>query len=163
MVIGECTEGQAKELAIESRSLRDNEAAAVWQLKAMLAFGTLQSIIGGKPIRRIEYEYKLGSGRADIVLFHRDCGITIIEAKAAHNQGTIAAGIGQLFLYESEARQIMVGPHAPKYVHKVLSAPLHPEEAMPVWRACQIAGVKFVHLIRFKELAPLIARLARHH
>lgn len=150
-------------IAGAARSVKNNESAAIWQLRVMLACGDLQGLIGCKPVRRHAFEFHLGVGRADLVLFHRDCGITIIEAKADLGMGMICAGIGQLFLYESEARQRFVGAHAPKYVNKVLCAPVDPADSVSVWRACELAGVKFVHLARFAALRGMIDRLKGTH
>ena len=131
-------------------TLRDDESAAILQLKILLEMGALRSVLGVGEFRRHAFEYNLGSGRADLVLFHRDCGISIIEAKASNRCGVVAAGIGQLFLYEAEARMKFKGPHAPKYVNKFLCAPMAAEDAMPIWSACRLAGVKFIHLKEFE-------------
>lgn len=141
---------EAEEIPRLLARLRHDESAATLQLKILLAMGSLSKVLGVRPFRRHAFEYSFGGGRADLVLFHRDFGVTIVEAKAGGGAREMAAGIGQLFLYQAEAMRKFKGVHAPKYINKILCAPVRAEDSMSVWTACNLAGVKFVHLQEFK-------------
>jgi hypothetical protein len=138
-------------LARRCNSAQDNEAAGVLQLRLHLAAGALHTVLHVKPFTRHKFEFQLKSvGFADLVLFHADSGVTLIEAKGADCNRTASSGIGQLFMYEAAYR--LQASCAPAYVNKILCAPVGADKFMPTWRACELAGIRFVHLAEFKAL-----------
>jgi len=54
------------------------------------------------PDDKVIVEYKLIYGRADIVIFHIDGSISVIEAKDANDVRSVVAGIGQVGMYASQ-------------------------------------------------------------
>ncbi len=148
-------------LARDCNSAVNDEAAGVLQLRLHLAAGSLADVLGVKPFTRHRFEFPLkGLGFADLVLFHRDNGVTLVEAKGPHCNRVLCAGIGQLFMYESALRK-QTGSRPPAYVNKILCAPVSAEESMPTWHACELAGVRFVHLARFPDLQSALDRARR--
>jgi len=139
-------------LARSCNAAVDNEASGVLQLRLHLAAGKLADVLGVKPFIRHKFEFLIkGLGFADLALFHADHGVTLVEAKGPHCNRMLVAGIGQLFMYEAALRANM-GGRAPAYVDKILCAPVTAEESMPTWRACELAGVRFVHLACYRNL-----------
>jgi hypothetical protein len=139
------------ELVKRCNSARDNEAAGVLQLRIHLAAGELHTLLKVKPFTRHQFEFQLkGLGFADLVLFHADGGVTIIEAKGSDGNRMVSSGIGQLFMYEAAYR--LQASCSPAYVNKVLCAPVGADKFMPTWRACELAGIRFIHLAEFKAL-----------
>jgi hypothetical protein len=103
-------------------------------------------------IERYRFEFNLKGARADIILFHRDDGITIVEVKAGHVPRDVVAGIGQLCLYEAMVPEAFKS-NPPKYVRKVLAVPMAKEKAGNIIKACEIANVKLVLMSEPKEVA----------
>jgi len=128
---------------------RNNEAAAILMLKLFLMFGDLEKVLGVKKIERHRFEFSVCGGRIDLLLFHKDKGISIVEVKAQNDVRTILAGIGQLCLYEVGIRKKMVR-RPPKYINRILTAPIEPSVSLHIMEACEIAGVRFAHLPIYK-------------
>jgi hypothetical protein len=139
---------EARRLIEQCLGAADNEAAATLQLRVLLATGRLSSVLEVPAIERSKFEYQIpGVGIADLALFHPGGGLTLVEAKGPEVCRAIAAGIGQLFMYEAGVRQQLArNGTPPPFVNRVLCAPVTAEWAFPVWQACQIAGVRFVTL-----------------
>jgi hypothetical protein len=140
--------GEVRSIVDGLNSLSDNEKAAILQLKIMLLGGGFCSLFEVPKIVRYHFEYNLGIGRADLVLFHADGGVSLVEAKADGDTRTIAGGIGQLFLYSVLLEQKL--QIRPKYINRILCAPVKPEKGYQILTACRLAGVKFVHLATFE-------------
>jgi hypothetical protein len=125
--------------------LGDDEDAAVRQLRLQLMVGKLHECLDAPPIKQYRFEYPLpGTGLADLVVVHEDGGVSIVEVKGPRTVRDIAAGIGQLFLYEGAMWQEKFGGRTPAYVKKVLCAPVWPTIPSPIYEACLCAGVQFL-------------------
>ena len=135
-------------VAVALLSISDNEKAVTQVLRLMLLFGDLQRVLKVKPISRYKFEFPVNSGRIDLLLFHNDGGISIVEAKADRLPREIALGIGQLCMYEAGLRKKM----RPAYINRILIAPIKSENSLEIMSACELAGVKFIHLPKFKKI-----------
>jgi hypothetical protein len=133
---------------------KDDERMVVLIVRmALMHPGAAERMFNCTKIERHRFEFNVGVGRVDLALFHRDGGMTIVELKANGETRAVAAGIGQLFLYESALPFAMKNKaKPPTYVHKVLASPLPPEKALHVMRACNVAGVRYAFLGGFKDL-----------
>jgi hypothetical protein len=138
----------AGRLIAECLAATDNEQLAVLQLRILLLTGEMAKVFGVPVIESSRFEYRIpGVGFADLALFHPGGGLTLVEAKGPESPRTLVGGIGQLFMYEAGARRLLTkAGRPPPFVRRVLCAPVLAEHAFPVWAACQIAGVHFVHL-----------------
>lgn len=131
-------------------SCSDSEKTAGHLVNMFLMFGHAEKALGVPAIQRYRREFPLPKARIDFLLTHRDGGVTILELKSRHNQTDLAAGIGQLFLYE--ALMLATGQVAPKYVRKVLAAQMSNEDGAIIQSACEAAGVAFVRLPTHEQL-----------
>jgi hypothetical protein len=156
----EVAHSSAREVASSCLRARNNEAAATLQLRIMLWTGKLSQIMNVPPVERHVFEYRIpGVGIADLVVFHPGGGLTLVEAKGPEDCRAVAAGIGQLFMYEAGVRrQLTRAGKPPPFVNRILCAPVTPEEAQPAWEACQLAGVRFVHLCPLERLQAAAAQ-----
>lgn len=130
-------------------NLSRDEKAVVLQLKIMLAGGDLRCLLGVGKIERYRFEFSVQDGRIDLLLFHTDGGVSIVEAKPETNPVSVAAGIGQLCYYAAALPQKYSGSKRPAYINRFLCAPIKPERSLTLMAACEMAGVKFVHLAPF--------------
>lgn len=132
--------------------VRDNESAAILQLKVLLLGGNLERLLGCAPITHHTFEYHLkGVGFIDLLLSHADGGVTIIEAKGPGTSRELSHGIGQLFLYEAAFRRLHDAQKPLAYVDRVLCAPAD-VGSEPTLDACKLAGVSFLRLTTFRHL-----------
>jgi hypothetical protein len=133
-------------------SLDNNEKATTLMLKLFLTFDDLHLVLGVARIARHRFEFDVGGGRIDLLLFHVDGGVTIVEAKAESDTRTIIGGIGQLCFYAAKLPKLLTHTAKPKYVNMILAAPIKPEKSLSIMDACNIAGVRFVHLAPYSVL-----------
>lgn len=126
--------------------LSRDEKAVVLQLKMMLAAGDLRRLLGVGKIDRYRFEFAVQDGRIDLLLFHEDGGVSIVEAKPETNPVSIAAGIGQLCYYAAVLPEKYSAAKRPAYINRFLCAPIKPERSLALMAACEMAGVKFIHL-----------------
>lgn len=120
---------------------RDDEACIAGLLRLHCIFGHIQRMLRTSKIERYRFEFSVPCGRVDLVLFHSDGGISLVEAKGRNSVRDVVGGIGQLFLYESAIRSMFpsVG-----YVNRYLISPIQGGAAASVERACALAGVNFI-------------------
>ena len=131
-------------------NLRDDESAAMVQLKIMLIAGDLCDLLGVADFRAYRFDFPLKTGRIDMLLFHHDGGVTIVEVKADNpNVLAIAVGIGRLHLHAASLPAALSSSQQPTYINLILCAPIAPERSLGLVSACDQAGVKFVHLGSF--------------
>lgn len=122
------------------------EKSVIVMLKLFLLFGDLEKVLRVSKIHRHKFEFNVGGGRIDLILFHMDGGISIIEAKSEYDIRTIAAGIGQVCMYAAQLPSAIRKSKPPKYINRILTAPIEPERCTYLLKACEMAGVKFVPL-----------------
>jgi len=138
----------------------NNEEMAVIGLKVLLLGGDAERVLGCNKIERYRFEVSIGLGRVDLVLFHKDGGISLVEVKADSDLRSVCGGIGQLFMYEAELPLSKFGNGIkPKYVNKILASPLSPEKAAKAIRACSLAGVKYVCVARHSDVKEAFAKV----
>lgn len=132
------------ELAIQFLRMQDNEKAAMLMLRGWLLYdGHIERALGIPKVLSHRFEFHVPDGRIDLLLFHSDGGMTIVEAKAATTAPKIAAGIGQLCYYASVLPQVLSERQQPKYIRRLLCAPIEPPQAAVLMSACELAGVTF--------------------
>lgn len=136
--------------------LQNNEDAAILQLKLHLVAGMLPIVLGVPAIRRARFEFTIGCGRADLVLFHADGSASLVEAKGDESIRDVVAGIGQLLLYDTQWTR-----SRPKTLRKILCAPVDGEKGAAILPACAAAGVAFVHLAPFAVLRDRLSQVGR--
>lgn len=151
-------EAQLTEIALGMLSLRYDESAVILMLKLMLAFGDLEFAWDLPKIIAHKHEFPVPGGRIDLLLFHADGGVSIVEAKAANSVGMIVAGIGQLCVYAS-VLPTALRKARPKYIRRILCAPLEPENSLVLLAACKMAGVQLGYLTSYGSFRALIDRL----
>lgn len=138
---------------------KNNEKSVIFTLRLFLACGVLESVLRVTKIHRYRFEFSVGGGRVDLLLFHKDGGVSIIEAKAENSVQTISCGIGQLFMYSAQLPAVMKKSKQPTYVNKILIAPIEAEKSLVLIRACELAGVKFIHLAPYSAFKSEIDRV----
>jgi hypothetical protein len=146
--------------------MKNNEQFVIEVLKLQIDFNGLESTLDVSKIDRYGFEFSLPNGRIDLLLFHADGGVTIVEAKAQSDQRSIVGGIGQLCLY-AQALELMFRENPPKYIDRILVAPIadNIDLCVSIGGACKMAGVSLVALKSYQEtmdllnkrLAPLVA------
>lgn len=141
-----------KKIATDLFFAENNEAIVTKVLKLMLLLGDARRVLKVDRISRYRFEFKVSTGRVDLILFHNNGGVTIIEAKTEGLPREIAKGIGQLFMYEAAIRKDMNVP----YINKILIAPMKPENGVELNDACELAGVKFVNLPSYQTMKKII-------
>lgn len=139
-------------------AVRDDEAAATTMLRLMLEFGQLERAWGLPRIHRHRFEYPVPGGRIDLLLFHADGGVSIVETKTPRSISGMAAGIGQLCVYASLIRKALGDAYRPAYVRRILSVAIEPEASLTIMAACEMAGVEFAHLPPFRVLEEAVVR-----
>lgn len=152
------TDAQWEAISKRLLAARDNEGAATEMLRLMLQFGHLESAWGIPRITGHRFEFPVHGGRIDLLLFHADGGVSIVEAKAFHNTSGLAAGIGQLCVYATLIHDAL-GKYHHAYVRRILTAPIEPERSVTIMAACEMAGVEFAHLPPFRVLQQQLDRL----
>ncbi|MHB8915871.1 MAG: hypothetical protein ACYC4K_08680 [Thiobacillus sp.] len=144
-----------------ANNLMDDEKAVILQIKILLIGGNFRRVFKVSRVDRYYFEYSVESGRIDLLVFHSDGGVSVIEAKAANGLVSIAAGIGQLFLYSASLLKKLNKGAEPKYINKILCAPLEAEKSLEIMAACEMAGIRFVHLAPFMVIKKLIDEIPR--
>ena len=119
---------------------KQDEKNATLMVEIMMFFGHFEKTFKVKKIIRHRFEYQLSKARIDLILFHSDGGVTIIELKAEQPECDVVKGIGQLFYYKVLLAEKMRKSPPPKYVNLILAAPLQPEKSLGVMKACEAAG-----------------------
>ena len=142
---------------------KDNETAAKALFRLMLDHGKLPKVWGFSKVGRYRTEFPVNGGRIDLLLFHSDGGISIVETKGHGAPREIAGGIGQLHVYAVLLPQAMRRMPAPKYVNLVLAAAVaheDPERALTIAKACESAHVRFLNLPTVKQMRDVIKQAA---
>lgn len=151
---------EIEDVASQLNTMSDNEQSAILQLRIAILAGDLERWLGVNKIERHRFEFNVSAGRIDLLLFHSDGGASIVEVKGDCDMRSISGGIGQLCLYEHLLR--LSDKLSPKYINKILCAPVEkPEKGAHLIGACNIAGVKFVHLAPHKVFKARIDKLKR--
>lgn len=127
-----------------------NERAVTLMLRLALACGDLPMMLGVPSITGYRFEFPVATGRIDLLLFHVDGSVSVVEAKAPDRPTTIAAGIGQLCMYATALPRSLHAKQQPALIRRVLCAHVRPEECADIIAACEMAGVKFAYLPPFK-------------
>lgn len=130
-----------------------DEGATILQLLTLSMCGGLQGLLKCEEIVSRHWEYAIGASRADLVLFHIDSSVTIIEAKGPKKTAVeAAAGIGQLLVYGAML-PVVIG-YRPTKLNLTLAFPrlgnASDEYALDV--ACNTAGVVPLRLASPKEV-----------
>jgi hypothetical protein len=134
------------ELFASLQSMRNDEKAVILMLKLMLIFDDLHCAWGLPKIERYRWEFPVEGGRIDLVLFHVDGSVSLVEAKAQGSGREIAAGIGQLCMYAVAFPLALKNAKRPTCIRRILCAPIAPEKSLSLVAACNMAGVTFAHL-----------------
>lgn len=137
------------DLANRMLRMQNNEEAMALMLRLMLTFEDLEHAWSLPKVERHRFEFNLPGARIDLLLFHTDRSVSIVEAKAETDMRSTAAGIGQLCLYAALLPQVLIGDQSPALVRRILCAPVEPEKSLNLMRACEMAGVQFAHLPTF--------------
>lgn len=145
----------------KARAAKDNEQAVMLVLKLMLEFGDLRRVLGVPKISGHRFEFPVRGGRIDLLLFHPDQSVTIVEAKADFDQRTIAGGIGQLCMYAALLPSALNSKQRPTYIRRILCTPVAPTKSLDLMTACDMAGVKFVHMPSFDLLKSRVNAIGR--
>ena len=140
---------EMRKLAQKFMNSRDDEQCIVTLLRMHCIFGQIRKMLGCSQIDRYKFEFGVKGGRIDLALFHTDGGVSLVEAKGSHDVRTVAAGIGQLFLYEAMYSAFKPKAKPPAYIHKYLVAPIEGEAVRIVDIACARAGVRFISYAPF--------------
>ena len=119
-----------------------DERATILQLLTLSMCGGLQGLLKCPDVVSRHWEYLIGTSRADMVLFHIDNSVSIIEAKGPKKTAVEAAsGIGQLLVYGATL-PTAIG-YVPTRLNLILAFPRlgnkDDEYALDV--ACNTAGV----------------------
>lgn len=152
---------EAYEIGRALLRIQNNEDCAVLILRIALHLGEAEKLLGCPKIRSHRHEVTLGPGRVDVVLFHEDESITLVEVKGDTEVRQIVGGIGQLFLYEAHVPHSLPSLASVK-IHKTIACTAPPERAALAIRACHIAGVHYACLGTFHDLKRILAEVSDH-
>ncbi|MEQ1683472.1 MAG: hypothetical protein ABL916_07460 [Burkholderiaceae bacterium] len=142
--------------------LRDDESAAMAQIKIMLIGGDLRDVLGVSAFHGYQFDFQVKTGRVDLLLFHQDGGVTIVEVKADNADVlAIAVGIGRLHMHSAALPAALPADGQPAYLTRILCAPIAPERSLWLMSACDQAGVRFVHLGSFRGFKAQIDAIKR--
>jgi len=129
--------------------LGHGEKAVTRLLKNLLWVGKLSEAWDLSNVLWHEFEFPLPRGKADLVLFHADGTISVVEAKDRLDTRQIVAGIGQLSMYA-----VQVGfSRSNTGIRKILTVPVEgkSDDALLIDQACRDAGVIFEPLGPIQE------------
>lgn len=150
-------EDELRAIAVRLQRVTNSEETAILQLKLMLAHGQLAYVLDLPELVDARFEFPVPGGRLDLLLFHADDTLTVVEAKADGSNRDIAAGIGQLCVYASLLPGVLT--RQPKSIRRLLCAPVEPERAVILMRACELAGVQFQPLATYTQVRSFTERL----
>lgn len=139
------------ELLREAAIMENNERAATLMLRLVLACGDLPRMLKVPAIIGHRFEFSVGGGRIDLLLFHKDRSVSIVEVKAEFCMRVIAAGIGQLCMYAVTLPGKLHKSQQPPHIRRILCAHVQPKKAGNIIAACKLAGVEFAYIPSFKE------------
>ena len=88
-------------------------------------------------------------GRIDLLLFHSDASISIVELKAENRPSEVAAGIGQLCMYAAAIPRALHEKQRPAVIRRILAAHVPVDQSIDLVCACTLAGVRFAYLPSF--------------
>jgi hypothetical protein len=143
---------------------KNDERSVMMMLKLMLACGDLSTALAVPPITGHRFEFTVPGGRIDLLLFHIDKSVTIVEAKAENGANTIAAGIGQLCIYAAALPSCIARNGDVPVIRRVLCAHVQPDKAVNLISACNMAGVKYAFIPSHKTFKKHFELLfARHN
>jgi hypothetical protein len=143
----------------DARDMTNNERSVMLMLRLSLACGDLARMIDVPAITGHRFEFGVDCGRIDLLLFHADGSVSIVEAKAENRATTIAAGIGQLCMYAAALPSALHKKQRPTTIRKVLCAHLDPAKCAILIAACEMAGVRFAYLPPFSTFRKMMARV----
>jgi hypothetical protein len=119
-----------------------DEAGLVAILKIFYSSDRLEEVLNVPTIALAEFEYPLPRGRADLVLFHLDGTVSVVEIKGSRDFMVCAHGVGQAISYA-----VQIGySKACNGIRKLLVAPVVGDEPETIilHNTCKEAGVKLV-------------------
>lgn len=129
----------------DSRHLIDafrsiGESAVVKASRFFMARGWFSKFIPHTEYDKVVFEYGLGRGRADIVIFHLDGSITVVEAKDG-DQGvrSVLGGIGQVGYYAAQLGARNTGMKVRRAL--LWTSTGDPAQDALIPEACEVAGV----------------------
>lgn len=134
-----------------SRQTRDSERWAILALRILAMTGQLEPILRCAPIARYSFEVSMGLNRADLVCWHEDGGVSIIEAKGGDAGITsVVSGIGQVAMYALMYLQGCANP--PAYLKKYVVAPVPGDQIALCVLTALNCNVQFVSLPAFGSM-----------
>ena len=123
---------------------KNDEGCIADLFKIHLLFNHVEKMLQTAKIARYRFEFPVKGCRIDLVLFHVDGGISMIEIKSGNSPRIIVSGIGQLFMYESMYLDSYKNSK-PKYLNKYLIFPSISEVSdSHVEKACEVAGINYL-------------------
>ena len=134
---------------VTSKSI--NERVIICLMEMNYQCGHLESILHCKKITSYKLEVHVGCGRIDMLLFHSESEVSIVEAKSSGRPSAVCGGIGQLFMYEAALIKKFKKSKINK-INKILVAPIDGEDSAPIIEACNIAGIEFAHYATYNEI-----------
>lgn len=140
-----------EEFAFKAASSNNSEKSVMLMLELFLRMGDLERAINVPKITGYRFEFPVASGRIDLLLFHADKSMTIIEAKAEYSFPAIVAGIGQLCMYAVKLPAKLHKDQQPTFIRRLLCAHCPAEEASDLVHACKLAGCRFAYLPSYAE------------
>ena len=141
-------------------NLTDHESCVTLQLKIIAITDGLAKFFKIPKLKGYKFEYKVSVGRIDLIMFHLDGGVTIVEAKGNTDVRAIASGIGQIFMYESVIRDNFRENKKPVYVNRILCAPIDDmDKFSKIEKTCNLARVNFVGMSSFKRMKKMVNKL----
>lgn len=141
--------------AAQLLNLEHNESAVVEILRLFEACGHLGKALRVPRVERARFEYWAGAGRVDLLLYHTDGSLTVVEAKDSSCSREIVAGIGQVLFYESMIRKSNPGQKLRRRL-VVLKSQWVTEH---VRNACSVADVGLVVLPDMESVRRQMAAL----
>lgn len=142
---------EIESLASEMLTMKNDEKSVILMLRMFLIFNNIHIALNVPRVVRHRFEYSVEGGRIDLLLFHADESVTIVEAKCEGSLRNIVAGIGQLCLYEARLRRKFRPTRGEVVIHKVLCASYPLDRADDLFIACEAAGVSYAYIYPFKE------------
>lgn len=142
-------------------AIRDNEAGVFDIMKFLLEHskGGLEKAWDLPEVVKYVFEFPLPVGRADLVMFHIDGSISVVEFKNAGSNREILSGIGQLLMYAVQLGYSRVATT----IRKILTAPVVGAGNSLLLETCEKAGVLFEPLGTLDEHRQVNAQVIQEY
>jgi hypothetical protein len=144
------------EALLESLCSAEAKVLARTFIKLWKWSGSLEEIFSVTPIERVEFDYPLCIGRADLVFFHRDGSVSVFEIAGPADLTSTLAAIDKLRMSVVQLR--FSGVHGK--VRKFIAATVRGKGSEHLYEASRAEGVEFYSFGTYAQQIDLLEKFA---